>query len=70
MKPLVERGNLELTDYLVMCPGICYRRDVVDREHTGEPHQMDVWRIKRGNPRLEREALIDLIETILDSVMT
>jgi hypothetical protein len=26
-----------------VCPGLVYRRDVVDRLHIGEPHQTDYW---------------------------
>ena len=66
---LVEMKHKGLTDYMVLCPGICYRRDVIDRKHTGEPHQMDIWRIKKGEPRLERPALIELIETVINSLM-
>lgn len=55
-----------VNDYMVMCPGICYRRDVVDRIHTGEPHQLDIWRIKKGEPRLKRTELIELVETIIN----
>ena len=58
-----------VNDILVPIPGICYRRDVVDRTHCGEPHQMDLWRIKRGNPRLERRELINLIETVLNCMI-
>jgi phenylalanyl-tRNA synthetase alpha chain len=32
-------------DVLLLCPGLVYRRDTIDRLHTGEPHQMDAWRI-------------------------
>lgn len=28
---------------LVLAPGLVYRRDVRDRTHCGQPHQMDVW---------------------------
>ncbi len=35
-------------DVLIACPGICYRRDCIDRLHTGEPHQLDLWRIRSG----------------------
>jgi phenylalanyl-tRNA synthetase alpha chain len=34
-------------DVLLVCPGIVYRRDVIDRLHTGTPHQVDLWRISR-----------------------
>lgn len=32
-------------EQLILHPGICYRRDVVDKRHVGEPHQMYVWLI-------------------------
>lgn len=66
---LVEIREKNLTEYSVLCPGICYRRDVVDRKHTGEPHQLDIWHIRKGIPRLEHNALIDLIESVLDAVI-
>ncbi len=62
---LAELGKSQISDFLVMCPGICYRRDVVDKTHCGEPHQMDVWRIKKGSPRLEKSDLIELVESII-----
>jgi len=34
-------------DVLLVCPGITYRRDAIDRLHTGTPHQLDLWRITR-----------------------
>jgi phenylalanyl-tRNA synthetase alpha chain len=38
----------EADDVVVACPGIVYRRDAIDRLHTGTPHQLDLWRVKRG----------------------
>ena len=32
-------------DVLIAVPGIVWRRDVIDRLHVGEPHQLDLWRI-------------------------
>jgi phenylalanyl-tRNA synthetase alpha chain len=58
-----------INDAIVVVPGMCYRRDIVDKTHCGEPHQMDVWRVRRGNPRFGRLDLIHLIETILNSVV-
>ncbi|MFH1780483.1 MAG: hypothetical protein ABH841_00515 [Candidatus Nealsonbacteria bacterium] len=66
---LIEMKQKSLIDYLVLCPGICYRRDVIDKKHTGEPHQMDIWRIKKGEPKLERPALIEMIETVVNSLV-
>ncbi|MCZ7526741.1 MAG: hypothetical protein M5U14_10405 [Acidimicrobiia bacterium] len=34
-------------DVLLVCPGVVYRRDAIDRLHTGTPHQLDLWRIAR-----------------------
>ena len=28
---------------LLVCPGMVYRRDSIDRLHTGTPHQLDLW---------------------------
>ncbi|MBU0530974.1 hypothetical protein KJ910_00545 [Patescibacteria group bacterium] len=64
---LLERPALP--DRLMVCPGICFRRDIVDRTHCGEPHQLDIWRIKHGELRLEREALLELIRVVIRSVL-
>jgi len=34
-------------DVLLVCPGVAYRRDAIDWQHTGTPHQLDLWRISR-----------------------
>ena len=34
-------------DVLLVCPGMAYRRDVIDWQHAGTPHQLDLWRISR-----------------------
>lgn len=33
----------DVDDVVVSCPGLVYRRDVIDRTHVGEPHQHDLW---------------------------
>ncbi len=53
-------------DVLLVCPGITYRRDAIDRLHTGTPHQLDLWRISTdqlGN------ADMDLMIEILTSTL-
>jgi tRNA synthetase class II (F) len=52
-------------DVLLACPGLAYRRDQIDRLHTGEPHQMDVWRIA-ARP-LGREDLMEMVATLVDA---
>jgi phenylalanyl-tRNA synthetase alpha chain len=34
-------------DVLLVCPGVVYRRDAIDRLHAATPHQLDLWRITR-----------------------
>jgi phenylalanyl-tRNA synthetase alpha chain len=46
LRELAARGSPD--DVLLACPGRVYRRDAIDRLHTGEPHQVDLWRIRRG----------------------
>ncbi len=45
---LSELAEEHYEDVLLVCPGITYRRDAIDRLHTGEPHQLELWRIQRG----------------------
>ncbi len=34
-------------DALLVCPGVVYRRDAIDRLHAATPHQLDLWRVTR-----------------------
>ena len=49
-------------DVLLVCPGIVYRRDAIDWQHTGTPHQLDLWRITR---RAMSGADLDQMITVL-----
>jgi phenylalanyl-tRNA synthetase alpha chain len=54
-------------DVLLVCPGIVFRRDAIDRLHTGAPHQLDLWRISRqpmGDDDLD-EMIATLAETLV-----
>jgi phenylalanyl-tRNA synthetase alpha chain len=55
------------SDRLIVCPGIVYRRDVVDRLHVGEPHQTDFW-IVRGR-RLRRADLLEMIAQVVETML-
>ncbi len=35
-------------DVLLVGPGMVYRRDSIDWQHTGTPHQLDLWRVSRS----------------------
>ncbi len=54
-------------DVLLACPGIVYRRDVIDRLHVGEPHQLDLWRIRRGG--LGRRDLREMVERVVAALV-
>ena len=54
-------------DVLLVCPGIVYRRDAIDWQHTGTPHQLDLWRITR---RAVSGADLDEMITILLGALT
>ena len=41
-------GRAGYEDVLLACPGLVYRRDRIDRLSVGEPHQLDLWRVRHG----------------------
>ncbi len=52
----------EYADVLLVCVGLVYRRDRIERLSVGEPHQLDLWRISR-TPLDDRDLrqMIDLV---------
>jgi len=54
-------------DVLLACPGMCYRRDAIDRLHVGEPHQIDLWRI--ATQALGVRDLEDMIATVIAAAL-
>jgi phenylalanyl-tRNA synthetase alpha chain len=52
-------------DVLLVCPGIVYRRDSIDRLHTGTPHQLDLWRITRTEETDLEHLVAALVENLL-----
>jgi phenylalanyl-tRNA synthetase alpha chain len=55
------------TNRLIVCPGLVYRRDVVDRLHVGEPHQVDIWIARLA--RLRRADLLQMIAAVVDTML-
>jgi phenylalanyl-tRNA synthetase alpha chain len=53
----------EDSDVVLICPGIVYRRDAIDWQHTGTPHQLDLWRISnsRALTGADLDEMIDLL---------
>jgi phenylalanyl-tRNA synthetase alpha chain len=60
-------GTAEM-DVLVACPGVVYRRDAVDRTHTGTPHQLDLWRVVSGR-RMTGDDLAEMIRIAVAAVL-
>jgi len=54
-------------DVLLACPGLPYRRDTVDRQHCGEPHQLDLWRIRAND--LCRDDLQAMIRHVAEAAL-
>lgn len=55
-------------DELIVVPGLVYRRDVVDASHVGEPHQVDLWRL-RDTADLDDAAMLRMIELLVHAVL-
>jgi len=59
-------------DVLLALPGVCYRRDVIDRLHVGTPHQVDLWRIATTGStgrRLDADDLQQMVELVVGAVL-
>jgi len=55
-------------DRVLVLPGLVYRRDSIDRSHVGEPHQVDLWRI-RSAADLGEDDLVRMISVLVDVVL-
>ncbi|GIF66702.1 hypothetical protein Ais01nite_47370 [Asanoa ishikariensis] len=60
--------QLTENDVVLSVPGMCYRRDAIDRQHVGEPHQLDLWRIS-DQRRLTTDDLNTMIEQVVAAVL-
>lgn len=56
-----------IDEVLLVCPGMVFRRDSIDRLHTGTPHQLDLWRISRGP--LDNGDMDDMIRLLIDALV-
>jgi len=53
-------------DVLLVCPGIVYRRDAIDWQHSPAPHQLDLWRVSAGP--LGDDAMDEMITVLLGAL--
>lgn len=56
------------TEVVLACPGMVYRRDSIDRLHTGTPHQLDVWPLT-ATRRPDRADLLDLVGAVVAAAL-
>jgi len=70
LRALAETAPAESagTDVLLVCPALSYRRDAVDRLHTGTPHQVDLWRIANRRS-LGDPDLVDMIAAVVTGAL-
>ncbi len=54
---------------LLALPGICHRRDSIDRVHTGTPHQLDLWLLRHGGPSLDLDDLSRMVGRLMDALL-
>jgi phenylalanyl-tRNA synthetase alpha chain len=62
------RNRPDPVDELIVVPGLVYRRDVVDRTHVGEPHQVDLWRL-RSVPGTSDQDLDEMVGCLVEVVL-
>lgn len=58
----------DFEDILLACPGIVYRRDCIDKLHTGEPHQIDIWLVCKTKKLTETD-LQEMIALIVTTAL-
>jgi phenylalanyl-tRNA synthetase alpha chain len=56
-------------EVLLSVPGICYRRDSIDRQHTAAPHQLDLWRIRPSGEALTEADLERMARLVVSAVL-
>ncbi|REF37608.1 hypothetical protein [Thermasporomyces composti] len=53
---------------LLACVGICYRRDAIDWQHSGTPHQVDLWPVTRERVCTETD-LTRMIDVVVSAAL-
>ncbi|MFK0191921.1 hypothetical protein [Kitasatospora sp. NPDC090308] len=54
---------------LLVCPGLVYRRDSIDRLHSGTPHQLDLWYLTRRPVPAGPADLAEMIAVLADALL-
>lgn len=65
---LEDYADRSEVDELIVAPGLVYRRDAVDRSHVGEPHQVDLWRIRSAEDTGDDD-MLTMISRLVEAVL-
>ncbi|GAA2083841.1 hypothetical protein GCM10009821_26330 [Aeromicrobium halocynthiae] len=65
---LEDYAGRDEVDELIVVPGLVYRRDAVDRSHVGEPHQVDLWRIRSTTDTSDAD-MLTMIGCLVQAVL-
>ena len=60
-------ARADYADVLLACPGLVYRRDRIDRRSVGEPHQLDLWRLRRS--ALRGDDLAAMVDAVVGALV-
>lgn len=55
------------SELVLAVPGLCWRRDSIDRLHAGEPHQLDLWRITTKT--MTEDDLDEMIDLVVGALL-
>jgi phenylalanyl-tRNA synthetase alpha chain len=73
LRTLARAGDVGTeVDVLLALPGLCHRRDTIDRLHVGTPHQVDLWRLTTvgsAGRRLGTGDLRQMVELVVAAVL-
>lgn len=69
LRHLAAEADAAPDDVLLALPGLVHRRDAIDRLHTGTPHQMDLWRVRRTEPPLVVPDLLDMVGRLVETLL-
>ena len=67
--PALRSLSSPVGDVLLACPGMVYRRDAIDRLHTGTPHQLDLWRITDASAAMTRADLDEMVAVVVGAAL-
>ncbi|GLW70966.1 hypothetical protein Kpho02_32650 [Kitasatospora phosalacinea] len=54
---------------LLACPGLVYRRDSIDRLHSGTPHQLDLWYLTRRPTPAGTDDLTGMLAALVGALL-